>query len=529
MFSTEQRRIAIETFIRFDHSYADAIAELGYPTRHSLRAWYKDYLEHGEVRSPKRQREPKFTLEMRQAAVDYYLAHGKSLARTMRRMGYPASREYLCDWIDELAPGQRKYRGPSPKAGPVPLAEKIQAVAELESRSGTAAEVAEKHGVSRTAPYAWRREMMGDNGGEPETKGEPVSKEFDDLPDDIEVLQDMLREAKMQLRKVQLELDVRQATLEIVKKDQGADPELPTNEEKAAMVEALRAEYKLCEILPVAGMAKSGYEYARSAQVKGEAEGHAAARKAVIEAFGAGGGTYGYGRVYAQASADAGDGAAIGEWTVRDIMRDEGLVACAARKKRRYSSYGGEISEAPENLLRDERGRHRFHADKPNELWITDVTEFRIPAGKACLPPIVDCSGGMPLSWSISTSPDAEMANSSLLGACKRLGEGDHPKIRSDRGCHYRWPGWIRICDENGLVRSMSRKGCSPDNARCEGFFGRLKIEFFHGCDWAGVTLEEFMDMLDAYLRWYRDVRIKGDLDYRSPMQCRRDLGLPAA
>lgn len=529
MFSTEQRRIAIETFIRFDHSYADAIAELGYPTRHSLRAWYKDYLEHGEVRSPKRQREPKFTLEMRQAAVDYYLAHGKSLARTMRRMGYPASREYLCDWIDELAPGQRKYRGPSPKAGPVQLAEKIQAVAELESRSGTAAEVAEKHGVSRTAPYAWRREMMGDNGGEPETKGEPVSKEFDDLPDDIEVLQDMLREAKMQLRKVQLELDVRQATLEIVKKDQGADPELPTNEEKAAMVEALRAEYKLCEILPVAGMAKSGYEYARSAQAKGEAEGHAAARKAVIEAFGAGGGTYGYGRVYAQASADAGDGAAIGEWTVRDIMRDEGLVACAARKKRRYSSYGGEISEAPENLLRDERGRHRFHADKPNELWITDVTEFRIPAGKACLPPIVDCSGGMPLSWSISTSPDAEMANSSLLGACKRLGEGDHPKIRSDRGCHYRWPGWIRICDENGLVRSMSRKGCSPDNARCEGFFGRLKIEFFHGCDWAGVTLEEFMDMLDAYLRWYRDVRIKGDLDYRSPMQCRRDLGLPAA
>lgn len=529
MFSTEQRRIAIETFIRFDHSYADAIAELGYPTRHSLRAWYKDYLEHGEVRSPKRQREPKFTLEMRQAAVDYYLAHGKSLAGTMHRMGYPASREYLCDWIDELAPGQRKYRGPSPKAGPVPLAEKIQAVAELESRSGTAAEVAEKHGVSRTAPYAWRREMMGDNGGEPETKGEPVSKEFDDLPDDIEVLQDMLREAKMQLRKVQLELDVRQATLEIVKKDQGADPELPTNEEKAAMVEALRAEYKLCEILPVAGMAKSGYEYARSAQAKGEAEGHAAARKAVIEAFGAGGGTYGYGRVYAQASADAGDGAAIGEWTVRDIMRDEGLVACAARKKRRYSSYGGEISEAPENLLRDERGRHRFHADKPNELWITDVTEFRIPAGKACLPPIVDCSGGMPLSWSISTSPDAEMANSSLLGACKRLGEGDHPKIRSDRGCHYRWPGWIRICDENGLVRSMSRKGCSPDNARCEGFFGRLKIEFFHGCDWAGVTLEEFMDMLDAYLRWYRDVRIKGDLDYRSPMQCRRDLGLPAA
>lgn len=295
------------------------------------------------------------------------------------------------------------------------------------------------------------------------------------------------------------------------------------------MVEALRAECRLCEVLPVAGMAKSSYEYARRAQAKGETEEHAAARKAAIGASGASGGTYSYRRIYAQVNADAGDGAAIGEWTVRDIMRDEGLVACAARKKRRYSSYEGEISEAPENLLRDERGRHRFHADEPNELWITDVTEFRIPVGKVYLSPIVDCFDGMPLAIPVSTSPDAGMASPPLPGACRWLGEGDHPKIHSDRGCPCRWPGWIRICDEDGLARSMPGKGCSPDNARCEGFFGRLKIEFFHGCDWAGVTLEEFTDMLDAYLRWYRDVRIKGDLDYRSPMQYRRDLGLLAA
>ncbi|MFU0810637.1 MAG: IS3 family transposase [Atopobium sp.] len=211
------------------------------------------------------------------------------------------------------------------------------------------------------------------------------------------------------------------------------------------MVEALRAECRLCEILPVVGMARSSCEYARRAQAKGETEEHAAARKAVIEASGASGGTYGCRRIYAQTSADAEDGAAIGEWTVRSIMEEENLVARAARKKRRCSSCEGEISEAPESLLRDEKGKHRFGADKPNELWITDVTEFRIPAGKACLSPIVDCSGGMPLSWSISTSPDAEMASPSLLGACRWLGEGGHPRIRPDRGCHCRWPGWIRM------------------------------------------------------------------------------------
>ena len=520
MFSTEQRRIAIETFIKLDHSYADTIAELGYPHRQTLRNWWYEYRETGEVPLAKHEREPKYPEEARRKAVEHYLGHGKRLSRTMKALGYPKSREMLSDWIDEYAPGQRRYRGPNPKRDPVPVEKKVQVVAELEARTGPAAEIAEKHGVSRTAPYIWRREIMGDNVGGTEEKGVPVSKEFDDLPDDVGELKDMLREAKMQLRKVQLELDVRQATLEIVKKDPGADPDLLTNAEKAAMVTALRPKYKLCEILPVVGMAKSSYEYARNVQMKGETEEHAAARKAVIAAFDASGGTYGYRRITAVTG--------VGEWTVRDIMKDEGLVACAAKKKRRYSSYEGEISEAPPNLLRDERGKHNFGAEKPNELWITDVTEFRIPAGKAYLSPILDCFDGMPLSWSISTSSDAEMANSSLLGACGWLAGGDHPKIHSNRGGHYRWPGWIRICDENGLVRSMSRKGCSPDNARCEGFFGRLKVEFFYGCDWAGITVDEFMAMLDAYLRWYRDVGIKSDLDYRSPMQYRRDLGLAA-
>ncbi len=123
----------------------------------------------------------------------------------------------------------------------------------------------------------------------------------------------------------------------------------------------------------------------------------------------------------------------------------------------------------------------------------------------------------MPISWPSSTSPDAGMASPSLPGACRWLDEGDRPKIRPDRGCHYRWPGWMRICDESGLARSMPGKGCSPDSARCEGFFGRLKTEFFHGCGWAGVTIGKFMDMLDACLRWYRDARIKGDLDCRAP------------
>jgi len=84
MYSQERRRLAIETFIKFDHSYADTIAELGYPTRSALRAWWNEYERTGEVPASRFATNPKYTAEMRRRAVEHYLEHGKSLARTMR-------------------------------------------------------------------------------------------------------------------------------------------------------------------------------------------------------------------------------------------------------------------------------------------------------------------------------------------------------------------------------------------------------------------------------------------------------------
>ena len=70
MYSTEQQRIAIEIFIRFGHSYADTITELGSPDRHTLRSWWKEYKETGEVPVAKRVREPRFTDDQRREAVE---------------------------------------------------------------------------------------------------------------------------------------------------------------------------------------------------------------------------------------------------------------------------------------------------------------------------------------------------------------------------------------------------------------------------------------------------------------------------
>ena len=74
----------------------------------------------------------------------------------------------------------------------------------------------------------------------------------------------------------------------------------------------------------------------------------------------------------------------------------------------------------------------------------------------------------------------------------------------------------------------MSRKGYSPDNAACKGFFGRLKIEMLFSRDWLSTTIEEFVAALDAYIHWYNEARIKISLCFRSPVEHRRSLGIAA-
>lgn len=106
--------------------------------------------------------------------------------------------------------------------------------------------------------------------------------------------------------------------------------------------------------------------------------------------------------------------------------------------------------------------------------------------------------------------------------------ERRHLVIRSDRGCHYRRPGWMGICEEAGMARSMSRRGCSPDDSGMEGLFGTMKTEMLHGRDWAGVTLDELGKRIDAYMERRNTTRIKRSLGSMSPPRYRRSLGLAA-
>lgn len=112
-----------------------------------------------------------------------------------------------------------------------------------------------------------------------------------------------------------------------------------------------------------------------------------------------------------------------------------------------------------------------------------------------------------------------------LKHAISTLKPKEHPILHSDRGIHYRWPDWIKLVKDAGIIRSMSQKGCSPDNSACEGFFGRLKCEMFYGREWNGVSVNIFMDILNTYLMWYCEKRVKITLGGLSPMEYRKKRG----
>ena len=303
----------------------------------------------------------------------------------------------------------------------------------------------------------------------------------------------------------------------------GWDPASISNRSKCELGERLRREtgLPLRSITGFLRISKSSYEYQR-ARLAGRGDRDADIRARVVGTFRQGNGVWGYRTVWARMRRA---GTVASEKRVLRVMRKEGLRPVYVRRRRRgHGSYVGEVSKAPGNLL----GRG-FHADAPDRTWPADITEFRLPRGpKVCLSPVIDCFDGKPVAWSIGTRPTKGLTNSSREKAIARRGPGAADTIHSDRGGHCRWPGWIRICEENDLARSMSAKGYGPDNAACEGFFGRLKNEFFYFRDWSGVGADEFMAGLDAYLEYYCEGRVKRSLGWMSPNEYRRSLGYEA-
>ncbi|HPG91088.1 MAG TPA: IS3 family transposase [Rectinema sp.] len=172
---------------------------------------------------------------------------------------------------------------------------------------------------------------------------------------------------------------------------------------RKARADALKYEHPLKSLLEGVSLSRSSYYYQRWAMSLGDK--YAVLKNRILELFEQNNRCYGYRRIHESLVRE---GIRVSDKVIRTIMKEACLVAQQKAGGSR-GSYQGEITPAPENLIEQD-----FHAEAPNKKWLTDITEFHIPAGKAYLSPIVDCFDGMLVSWSISTRPDAELVNTML-------------------------------------------------------------------------------------------------------------------
>ena len=124
-------------------------------------------------------------------------------------------------------------------------------------------------------------------------------------------------------------------------------------------------------------------------------------------------GVYGYRRIYLALKRE---GVILSEKIIRRIMKEERIVLPS--KKRKYSSYLGEITPEVENIVSRD-----FHANQPYEKLLTDITEFSIPSGKLYLSAMIDCFDGKVAGWTTGTHPNADLVNTMLdqvIASCRR-------------------------------------------------------------------------------------------------------------
>lgn len=512
MYSLVERKKAIG-LLNKGMKPEDVVEKLGYPSRLTLIRWYEQYLDDGRIvkfhpprKRPRPREERVYTKRQKRRAVDHFFEHEENMARTVRMLGYPTI-STLARWIDELEPGRRT---PGRSGGSVSWQDKEKAVIDMLVRDRMPVVAVAAHlGVHPSSVYYWKKRLLGE---EAPLKMRPKKKGMS-----VEELEAYREALESDIARLELKRDILEGTAKLLGKDRSVDPYRLTNREKTILIDSLRPTHRLKELLCALDMAKSSYLYQRARLHAPDK--YADLRIRISEIFHDADARYGYRRIHVLLREE---GRCVSEKVVCRIMRQEGLEAKRS-KKRNYSSYAGEISQAPDNLVQRD-----FHAQAPNMLWLTDLTEFKVGRKKVYLSPIVDCFDGMVVSWTASTSPNAELVNSMLDAAAATLKEGEHPISHSDRGCHYRWPGWLKRCERYGIVRSMSQKGCSPDNSAMEGFFGRLKVEFFYGRDWSKHSTDEFIDELGEYIRWYNEDRVKVSLGGMSPKRYRESLGLAA-
>lgn len=198
--------------------------------------------------------------------------------------------------------------------------------------------------------------------------------------------------------------------------------------------------------------------------------------------------------------------------TINRLMNEMGLK-CEVRMKK-YRSYKGNVGTVAPNILQRD-----FKADKMNQKWVTDITEFHLFGEKRYLSPVLDLCNGEIIAYRVMKRPVYQLVDDMLNQAIEHLQPEDRVILHSDQGWHYQMKKYQRTLKQHGITQSMSRKGNCLDNAVIENFFGLLKSELLYLQEFE--NMEHFEKELADYIHYYNHKRMKAKLKDLSPVEYR--------
>ena len=195
---------------------------------------------------------------------------------------------------------------------------------------------------------------------------------------------------------------------------------------------------------------------------------------------------------------------------VLSIMRELGIHGLPGPKKHKKN-----LVNAPteEDLVQ----RH-FVADRPDALWLTDITEHATSEGKVYCCAVLDLFSRRIVGWAIDRRCESALVNDALAMARDSRTPGSSTIIHSDHGAQFTSWGFTENVRRYGLLGSMGTVGDCYDNAPMESFWGSMQIELLNRKKWR-TKIELSIAIADYIEHFYNTQRLHSSLDYLTPAE----------
>ncbi|CAJ1001479.1 IS3 family transposase [Anoxybacillus sediminis] len=281
---------------------------------------------------------------------------------------------------------------------------------------------------------------------------------------------------------------------------------------KYRVMENVAALYPITELSKLLGVSRSGY-YRYLAQKEWDRDGEL--KQQIQTIYDERKGIYGYRRIQAELLRQYGK--VVNHKKVLRLMQILGLKAIIRGKRAYRSTYRAAESDGrvAENLLKRD-----FTAEKPNQKWVTDVTQFRVGDQRIFLSAIKDLFHNEIVAHHVSLHNDNVLVLETFRKAFEKHKDVTGLIVHSDQGFQYTSHAYHDMLQKVGARISMSRRGNCLDNSPMESFFSHLKAEALYPYDIR--SLDEAQRRIEEYIRFYNEERLQIKLNKLTPVEYRR-------